>query len=418
LPDKNVFLYSPPAILVLIALPQWIRKQKAEALLFLGIIVVEFIAVMSRPDWDGGTWWGPRYLAQITPLLILPLGVLIESPASKKWRAVLAVLFALGVGIQLLGAFSSDREYLDVTGKWTSIANQIDFLRFGALDSLMINLSPEAFPFRINPFAILLVIVAGTSGWWLARAIRRDAIVPASSRGIAFAGIGFAILLGGFIVWVVAPYPRVLLARGNTRYVAANNLSAANRRCESARMYLRALDMGTTYQREAIARYEELFPREQEGALAADDLMAQIELSGDASITKDLTTALTPEGALTISIAPTRDMTATAISIPITARGGAVYKISGWIKTLGIYGRQYASVAIYEDDGNWRNPRTSDVHAMDETHGWQAFRATLTTLPTTRRVFIKTSLWNTYGTVWVDNVRFALTTKRESEWCK
>lgn len=417
-PDKSVFLYSPPALLVLFALPQWMRKQKGEALLFLSIIVIEIIAVISRPDWDGGTWWGPRYLVQITPLLILPLGVLIESPAPRKWRALAIFLFGVGLVVQILGAFSSDREYLDITDKWTSIANQIDFLRFGALDSLMIYLSPEAFPFRINPFAVVLMIVAGMSSWLLVQMIQRDAIVPASSRGIALAGIGVAVLLGGFIVWVVAPYPRVLIARGNTYYIAANNLSAGNRYCESGRMYLRALDIGTTYQREAITRYEELYPRERAGGLSADDLMAQIELSDGAIITRDQTTALTPEGALKISIAPTKDITATAISTPIAARANAVYEISGWIRTLGIYGSRYAAVTLYEDDGNWRNPRTMDIRTTDETHGWQAFRATLTTLPTTQRVFIKTSLWNTFGTVWVDDVRFALTAKRESELCK
>ncbi|CAG0946366.1 hypothetical protein ANRL1_02935 [Anaerolineae bacterium] len=418
LPDKNLFLYSPPVLLVLFALPQWIRKQKAEALLFLSIIVIEIIAVVSRPDWDGGTWWGPRYLVQITPLLILPIGILIESPAPKKWRAPAIFLFGVGLVVQILGAFSSDRDYVDITAKWTSIANQFDFLRFGALDSLMIYLAPETFPFRINLFGILLMLVAGVSGWCLVRASQRDAVVCASSRGIALAAIGFGVLLVGFIVWVVAPYPRVLIARGNTYYIAANNLSASNRYCEGSRMYLRALDIGTTYQREAITRYEELFPREKNGALAVDELMAQIELSDDALITKDLTTALTPEGALMISIAPTKDITATAISMPITAQAGAAYAVSGWIKTRGIYGSRYAAVTLYEDDGNWGHPRDTQIGAFDETHGWQPFRKAFTTLPTTQRMFIKTSLWKTYGTVWVDDVRLARASETKPIVCE
>ena len=62
-------------------------------------------------------------------------------------------------------------------------------------------------------------------------------------------------------------------------------------------------------------------------------------------------------------------------------------------------------VTVFEDDGDWGSGRSIDIQSMDETHGWQPFRETLTTLATTRRLFVKTGLYKTFGTLWADGIR-------------
>ena len=59
--------------------------RHALALLVLGGRgVLGRVTVVARPDWDGGSWWGPRYLVQVTPLLLIPAGALISAPRVRR----------------------------------------------------------------------------------------------------------------------------------------------------------------------------------------------------------------------------------------------------------------------------------------------------------------------------------------------
>ncbi|MCX7840960.1 MAG: glycosyltransferase family 39 protein, partial [Anaerolineae bacterium] len=161
-PDKSIFLYSPPAILGLVGWYCWLRVQARDALFILALVLVEFVPVTWRWDWAGGTWWGPRYLVQITPLLILPIGFLFDAKRAaqnKKWTLLLGGLAAIGFPIQTVGAIVNDRDYMDATGWGSTLWGQIEFVARGAIDSLVIYLVPNGFPFHINPFGILLIIV-------------------------------------------------------------------------------------------------------------------------------------------------------------------------------------------------------------------------------------------------------------------
>jgi hypothetical protein len=410
-PEKSIFLYSPPVILLLVAWFKWLEHQKAEALLFLGLIAVEFGAVLGRPDWNGGTWWGPRYLVQITPLLIIPVGILLESSnrvTRKIWWAVATWLFAVGLLVQVVGTFGNVRDYLDIVGKGTSLTGQIDFLRHGALESLVVYLSPDGFPIQVNPYGLLLLLVAALLGLWLIRSLQCGDVGTTSVRaGLALLVLILLVEFVAFLVWIVAPYPQVLVANGNTKFVAGNLFLADGRRCEAQAMYLLALDRGTMYQRQALERLAELLPRVEGVSIGADDLMHEVEMPDDATVTRDDRVTLLGDGALRISVPSGRDAIVIAVASPFSVQPNQAYEISGWMKTEGVYGSGYAVVTVFEDDGSWGGGRISDLKIMDETHGWQPWWGRVTTLPTTRRLFVKVSLWKTFGTVWVEGIRLA-----------
>jgi len=408
-PAKSIFLYSPPTILFGFGWVALARRHRWEAMLIGALVVVSLLFNALNANWDQPSWWGPKYLVSITALLIIPLGSLVteSTPGGKATGNKWIVLLALGGGIvQTVAVLVDDREYLDLVGRGISLWQATDLLRFGAIESLVFYLTQDAFPFRINPIGLVLLTVCGLTIWGLHKASHTQSAVAHHSRitwlVLVVGSLGF---LAAFTNWVVVLYPRVLSAQANTRFGAAERLLAAGRVCQAQQMYRFALDRGTTFQSQAITRYEQLVTRPQGISLTADDLMYQIETAHTIPPAKDYTTALTPEGALKLHIPGTRDATIMLVSTPIAVTPNTRYELSGWWKVLNIYGTRYASIVLYQDDGNWQSSQTTDIALLDETHGWQPFQSSITTLPTTQRVMVKVALWQTYGTVWVDNVR-------------
>ncbi len=412
--EKSVFVYSPAVILFVFAWLMWWRRDKILSLLILTLLAVEFSSSIFRLGWDGGDWWGPRYVVQVTPLLILALGAL-ESPATYRrlWKALLGSLLVIGVMVQLIGSFSSDRDYLDITGKGTFLGGQLDFLRHGALESVVVYLSPQGFPIQVNPFAIVLAVIAVLMGAWMLRKIRHANSENTSSWrvGLALVAIVLIIEFTAFIVWIVAPYPQVLTAQANTKFVAANSFFTDGRLCEARAMYGIAIERGTTFQRQALARLGQLAPLPRGTSVYASDLLDQQEKTGSGFIQVDGTTTITGNGALMASSAKGEDVIARGHANPVPVLPNTLYEVSGWIKTVNVYGAGFGSVTVSEDDGAYRHIHDIDVAIQDETRGWTRFHTTLTTLPTTRRLFVAAGLWKSFGSVWIDGLEIAQITK-------
>lgn len=410
--DKSFLLYSPPVVLSFVAWIWWFRAQPREAIAILVLVLIEFTAVFLRVDWDGGTWWGPRYLVQITPLVMLPLGFLIDKTSliqRRMWTGVLVVLAILGFLIQVVGALVSDRDYLDIVGAPSALMGQLDFLSHGVFDSLVVYLIPAGIPVRINPYAIVLIVIVVGLGIWLANWMRAQEFSVPRAR----AWRGLALVLGiellAFGVWVVAPYSQVLTARADTKFVAANTFLADGRTCEATKLYGIALSRGTAQAAPAVARIEHVASRPQGIGFSANDLLTDEERSGDAVLSRDAETSISDDGAFKASTAGQQDVIARGLSYSIPAKPNQMYQVSGWVKSENIYGTGYGVVTVFEDNGLWEKSRVTDMVNVDETSGWQFFRKTFTTLPTTRRFIIAAGLWKTFGTVWVDGVQLAET---------
>jgi hypothetical protein len=105
-PGKSVFLYSPPLLLGLAALPRLWRAHRAACLAVIAT-AGPVLAVYSRYKLNGDYAWGPRFVVFAVPALSLSFAVLVDAwlaePARRLRRAVLAAAIALGVAVQLLG---------------------------------------------------------------------------------------------------------------------------------------------------------------------------------------------------------------------------------------------------------------------------------------------------------------------------
>ncbi len=409
LPEKSVFLYSPPIVLGLIGWWRWFQAQRRDALLIFFLILVEFVPVILRYDWDGGTWWGPRYLVQLTPLLMLSVGFLFDPNnhrAHRRWAITFAILCVLGLLIQSVGALVSDRDYLDVTGKGSTLAGQIDFLLRGAIDSLMIALSPDGFPVRVNPFGVWLIAMVIVIGWRIAAQWRNERADAASWKisGLVLGGILFVEGFG-FLAGIVAPYPQIIAAKGDTQYVAANNFLAEGKSCQALAFYGKSLERDTNLSRQAARQIEKLWAPALGKSITLGNPALWIEEESPASFEQDSETTITGKGSFRFSAPPLQNVSIVITSEPLPAAPDAGYELSVWTKSQAIYGSGFGTIAIFEDDGNWNFGRTTDILSVDETRGWALVRRSITTLPTTRRLFIKMGLFKTYGTFWVDDVQ-------------
>jgi hypothetical protein len=104
-PGKSLFLYCPPLVLGLVALPRLLREHRAACLAILAI-GGPVLAVYSRYKLNGDWAWGPRFAVFIVPAFALSFAVVIDM-WRERWtrvrRAVLAGFVALGIFVQILG---------------------------------------------------------------------------------------------------------------------------------------------------------------------------------------------------------------------------------------------------------------------------------------------------------------------------
>lgn len=110
-PGKSVWLYCPPLLLSVVALPRMWRQHRW-LLAFIALLVGPVIALYGKMlYWSGDYAWGPRYLTFAVPLSLLPGAWLVHDvmAAAPGWArrlklAGVGLLLVVGLGVQVLGA--------------------------------------------------------------------------------------------------------------------------------------------------------------------------------------------------------------------------------------------------------------------------------------------------------------------------
>lgn len=409
-PEKSLFLYAPPTILYLVAWVPFFRKHLWEALLSLALIVVNVLFNGAYQLW-GSVNWGPRYLVLIVPFLILPVGILLQSARGWQrwlWRVLTAITLGMGLVVQAIAALTDDREFLGVLPASGNLFVAHDLFIHSALDSLVISLAAQPNRVIVNPWlwvSLALVVFAGVS--IVAQFKRSDENKRMSPRAAWI--ISIILLLGQFgVFWisVLSDYPRVLQGKANSKYVAANNYFAEGRSVEAYNLYARALYQGTAYATESKARMEEIQPRAGGSEVELGNLGAHVMTQDIVQVTDDAAVSLSGVASLRISAPPGKAVSVEADSEFVPVVPSTQYEWSGWIKTEGMYGMGIAFVAWYEDNGKWQQSRAETIFGQSESRGWRQFHQMFTTLPTTKRILLRMGLWQTQGTLWVDDVHF------------
>jgi hypothetical protein len=212
--------------------------------------------------------------------------------------------------IQGVGVLTNEPDFIDITGKDLSIAGQFDFLTHGTLESLVLYLSPTGQSFEINPYGILPVIFsvafAALIVW---RMWCKETGLNISPRlGWSLLALVLLVEFGTSIAWILAPYSQVLVAKANTKFVAANVFLADGRVCEASAMYRIALERSTAYQQQALVRLNQLDLQPGGIPITAGDMLAEEERLGSAIIEEDRATTVTGDGSLMATAAVRQDV--------------------------------------------------------------------------------------------------------------
>jgi hypothetical protein len=102
-PGKSIFLYSPPLLVALVALPRFFRRFRHVVWAMVLTILPCLYWHAQMISWSGDYAWGPRYLTFALGVLLLPAGFLVEDWLAKasrlrRWLGVAALSVVLSFG--------------------------------------------------------------------------------------------------------------------------------------------------------------------------------------------------------------------------------------------------------------------------------------------------------------------------------
>lgn len=106
-PSRGLLVYTPVVIFSVIGLLHWLRRKESRdwAILLGAVFLGHYVLISSYEDWFGGHGYGPRYFADLSPLLVIPLAGLISRPWRLSWGAPLLLCAAISVFMHSQGAW-------------------------------------------------------------------------------------------------------------------------------------------------------------------------------------------------------------------------------------------------------------------------------------------------------------------------
>ncbi len=111
-PGKGLLLYNPIAWLGLIGLAIMFRTRRREAILFALIMLAELLFFAMYEFWTGGWNWGPRYIMPVLPLLVLAAGEWVYVHPTRRRKAILVALCAIGFVLNFPAVLVDHSRYL------------------------------------------------------------------------------------------------------------------------------------------------------------------------------------------------------------------------------------------------------------------------------------------------------------------
>jgi hypothetical protein len=122
-PARGLLVFSPFLIFLPVGLVRRLRTPSSSRLtVVLGVAVVAQLLVYSQTDWRAGASWGPRWLADLLPIMVW---MLAPAPLAlrPRVRGLLVAMMVGAVGVQAIGAFwythtSDDRIFATKSAAW------------------------------------------------------------------------------------------------------------------------------------------------------------------------------------------------------------------------------------------------------------------------------------------------------------
>jgi hypothetical protein len=104
--ERSIFLYAPPLLLAIFAIPAFFRRHRSLARFASSLTIIYLVGYGKWWSYDGGWCIGPRFLLPVVPLLMLPAAELLDRPAGDLRRRValagLILLALSGAALQIV----------------------------------------------------------------------------------------------------------------------------------------------------------------------------------------------------------------------------------------------------------------------------------------------------------------------------
>lgn len=95
-PGVGLFVFCPIMVTAFFSFFAFYKKNRKESLLFLAFVIIFLVYYGNLNAWHGLVAWGPRYLLEVIPFLLLPLGATLEIGKKTALKIALLGLAALG----------------------------------------------------------------------------------------------------------------------------------------------------------------------------------------------------------------------------------------------------------------------------------------------------------------------------------
>lgn len=101
-PGRGLFLFC---LVLAFGCAEWWSRGRERSLnrFLLGGLVLTIVGV-ARTTWWGGFTYGPRYFADVVPVLVFAMATAVDR-LNVPWKVAFGVLGVCGVWIQIVGAF-------------------------------------------------------------------------------------------------------------------------------------------------------------------------------------------------------------------------------------------------------------------------------------------------------------------------
>jgi hypothetical protein len=187
-PGKSLFLFSPILLAAIFGIPALLRRDRAAALLSLGVVLAYPLLYAGWFMWWGGWSWGPRFLVPVLPFLSMFLAPVLDwvLGPSRWWaRAMLLALVLASLLVQILGVAVDFSRYLVILydrgidsgdaifrADLNPLLGHWRLLRSGEWDLAWARDLAAGVGWQrlLWPFLLLAFAVAG---WWLAHRLKR-----------------------------------------------------------------------------------------------------------------------------------------------------------------------------------------------------------------------------------------------------
>jgi hypothetical protein len=165
-PYRGLLLYSPVLFVGIYGLIRMYKsgKFRGDALLFLSLFLFGLVPYSAWSPWDGGYSFGPRFLVDVIPYLVIPIAFALSEARGKFARGrdlVFLSLFFLSSLIAGAGAFT-EASTPNGTGllSFQPIAQSFSWILQNHLDSWWHDFFPEVAPVVVPVCFILIWTVS------------------------------------------------------------------------------------------------------------------------------------------------------------------------------------------------------------------------------------------------------------------